>query len=301
MREFIRAIVAAVLAAGITISASAATLEEAYIAARDAAIAKIKADEAADKHGPMDPTSNKIIDEDDRARASLEQQMRAIVGPVVIKGMTSDAKINLDTLNDSFEGFGMLDGMVYGGLDDKTRVIVTTDSMFKRWLRDWWDEPGSTPQLSDAAKNNNFYTRAILTDAAVVRFADMPIRKPAGASFAYAMLAARTQSDVPRKADEIFVLVAEGSKIFLAYTREFGAVGPIAACDAIRSDLVKQSVAVAEEPGLDEKAQRKKSDDLSGKSESEFLRCFAEKASQQNSFAAATQAAQALLDRLPQR
>ncbi len=251
-----------------TFSASAATPEEAYIAARDAAIAKIKADEAADKHGPMDPTSNKIIDEDNRALASLEQQMRAIVGPVVIKGMTSDGKINLDTLNESFEGFGMLDGLVYGGLDDKTRVIVTTDSMFKRWLRDWWDEPGSAPQLSDAAKNNNFYTHAILTDAAVVRFADMPIRKPAGASFAYAMLAARTQKRCAAESRRDFCAGGRRAARFFLPTRENSArFGPIAACDAIRSDLVKQSIAAAEEPALDEKAQRKKSDDLSGKSE----------------------------------
>ena len=301
MRGFIAPIIAAVLTAGISFSAFGASPEDAYIAARDAAIAKIKAAVAADKHGPMGSTADAIIDEDDWARAALETQMRAIIGPVLIKGRPREGKINLDTLNDSFQGFGMLDGMVYGGIDDKTRVIVTMDSLFKRWLHNWSDEIGSETQLADIAKNNNFYTHAILTDSAVVRFADLPIRKSAGASFASAMLAARTQSDIPQKADEIFVLVAQGNKVFLAYTKQFGAVGPIAACEAIRKDYAKRATDAANETGLSDEARQTKSDELSGKSDSEFLRCFAEKAAQQKSYASAVAAAQALFDRLPQR
>ena len=121
----------------------------------------------------------------------------------------------------------------------------------------------------------------MLTDSAILRFADLPIRKPTKAAFAYAMLASRTQNDVPHKADEIFVAVAQGGKVFIANTKEFSAVGPITACDAIRSDLMKKSIAAGEEEGLDDKTRAKKSEELSGKSDSEFLRCFAENASQQ--------------------
>ena len=55
--------------------------------------------------------------------------------PVAIKGIPGEGALNLDTLIEGDQGFGLLDGMVYGGLDDKTRVIVTTDSLFRRWLR----------------------------------------------------------------------------------------------------------------------------------------------------------------------
>lgn len=119
----------------------------------------------------------------------------------------------------------------------------------------------------------------MLTDSAILRFADLPIRKPAGAGFAYAMLASRTQDDVPHKADEIFVAVAQGGKVFIAYTKEYGAIGPIAACDAIRSDLIKKSIAAAEEKGVYDKSRAEKSEELSGKSDSEFLRCFADNGS----------------------
>ena len=306
MRRFIRAsaILAVMMAAGLGLPfAREATPEEVYIAARDAAIVKIKAAVDAEKRGPMDNYGADILAVEKQARAGLEKQMRTIVGPVAIKGMEENGALNLDTLIEGDEGFGLLDGMVYGPVNGKTRVIVTTNSMFKRWLhqhKDWWgkDSADIPQEPSAAVKENAFYTQAVLTDAAIMRFAELPIRKPVGAAFAFAMLAARTQSEVPPKADEIFVAMAQGRRVFIAHTKEFRAVGPIVSCDAIRSDLFKKSVKAAEEPGVDDKARREKSDALSAKSEAEFLRCFAEQASRQNGFAAATTAAQALINQL---
>ena len=241
-------------------SATAATPEEAYIAARDAAIAKIKTAAAAEKRGPMDNYGAQILAMDEQARAGLEQQMRAIVGPVAIQDMDDQGALNLDTLIEGDEGFGLLDGMVYGKVDAKTRVIVTTDKMFQLWLhqhKNWLGkDSASLPQRPSAAvKEDAFYTQAVLTDAAIVRFAELPVRKPAGAAFAFAMLAARTQSDIPPKADEIFIAIAQGGRMFVADTKEFDAVGPIASCDRIRNDLVKKSEDAAQEPGLDDEAR----------------------------------------------
>ncbi len=288
-------------------SAAAATPEQAYIAARDASIAKIKAAVKAEKRGPMDNYGAAIIKMEEKARADLEQQMRVIVGPAAIKGMDDDkGALNLDTLIEGDEDFGLLDGMVYGAPDAKTRVIVTTDTMFALWLREHknWQGPNSASmpqQPSAAVKTDDFYSQAVLTDAAIMRFAELPVHKPAAAAFAYAMLAARTQSEVPPQADEVFVAAALGKRVFVANTKEFAAVGPIAACDRIRGDLTKKAEDAAQEPGLDDEARLKKSEALSAKSESEFLRCFAAQARHQPGFAAAVTAAQALLDRLPPR
>ena len=134
-----------------------------------------------------------------------------------------------------------------------------------------------------------------------MRFAELPIHPPAGAVFTFAMLAARTQSEVPPKADEIFVAVAQGGRVFIAQTKEVSAVGPIASCDAIRGILVKKSVEAGEEPGLDDKERREKSEALRAKSEVEFLRCFVKLAPRRNDFVAAAKAAQALIDRLLSR
>ena len=48
--------------------------------------------------------------------------------------MSGAGKLNLDTLIEGDQGFGLLDGLVYGAGDAKTRVIVTTDGLLRRWL-----------------------------------------------------------------------------------------------------------------------------------------------------------------------
>ena len=297
-------VLAVIVTAGMALtSARALTPEQAYYAARDAAIARVKA--LNHPVGPTDPTPQEAVDEDNRALAALERQLRAIVGPVAIKGMPRNNKINLDTLNKGDEGFGLLDGMVYGGLDGKTRVIVTTESLFKHWLhehKDWWGKTGYVPQdMSAAVKENDFYTQAVLTDAAILHYADLPLRKPASAAFAYAMLAARTQDRAPPKAAEIFVAMAQGGRVFVAYTTEFTPIGPIAACDAIRADYDKRAEEAAQQPDADGKTAGDRAGELMTKADNEFLRCFGERAPQQSGFPAALQAAQALLDRLPLR
>jgi hypothetical protein len=219
-------------------SAMAAMPEQSYIAARDAAIAKIKAMDTAKpdtakpdtaKPDTAKPASSNsdftIIDAAaEKARKELEVRLRAIVGPVVIKGLEGDGAINLDTLIEGDEDFGLLDGMVYGAVDAKTRVIVTTDGLLRRWLhahKDWWgkDSTGIPLDPSAAVKVDAFYTQGVQTDAAIMRFAELPIRKPAGAAFAFAMLAARSQSEVPATADEVFIATAQGGRVFVGFTK----------------------------------------------------------------------------------
>ena len=286
------------MAAFIVTAAAAATPEETYWAARDAAIAKVKAATAAEPKNPTGSDDDKVIALDNRELAGLEKQLRAIVGAVAIKGLDGKSAINLDTLNDGDEDFGLLDGMVYGGLDAKTRVIVTTDGLFRRWLQQHknWTDNGLPQDAAAAIKDQDFYSQAVLTDAAIVHYADLPITAPPGAGFAYAMLAARTQSDLPGKADEIFIALSQGGRVFVANTKEFNAVGPIAACEAIRNDLEKTA---ADAANANDPAAQDKADALSAQSDAEFLKCFAERAPQQAGFAAAVTAAQTLLDRLP--
>jgi hypothetical protein len=123
MQYFLRAIVVpALLLAAAMASAEvhAATPEEAYIAARNAAVAKIKAADA-EKQGPSDSANAKIDVMDKDALRALESQMRTIVGTVGLKGLEKTSAINLDTLIEGDLGYGLLDGMVYGAIDSKTR------------------------------------------------------------------------------------------------------------------------------------------------------------------------------------
>ncbi len=273
-------------------SAVAATPEEDYLAARDSAIAQLKSAEQAAKQGPSSGNDDKLIASDNQARLALEQQMRRIIGPVAIKGMAEIGTLNLDTLMEGDEGFGALDGLIFTSPDRMTSVIVTTDRLFQHWLaehKDWWgkDSAPMPQQAADAVHESAFYTQAVITDAAIIRFAALPVSKPAGAGFAFAMLAARSQDDTPAKADEIFIATARGGRVFIGQTKEFAAVGPIAACDAKRAAQVK-----AARERTDDQADR-----LIAQSEADFLRCFAEQAAQQKTYAGAVAAAQNLIDR----
>jgi hypothetical protein len=296
------ALVAAVLALAAS-PVVAASAEEDYLAARDAAIAGFKALEDQNR---VDDAAMKAHDE---AVADLERRMRAVLGPVPIKGLPGAGKINFDTLFPSDQGFGTLDGLVFAAADDKTRVIATTETLFARWLRGhkgWWgDKIANVPQEPAAAiKSDAFYTQAIQTDAAVMRFAELPLARPATAKFLFAMLAARSQDEAPRAPDEIFVTVMQGGRLFVASApvrRKFAAVP---ACDAIRRRQLKAAEAAYDAyaaGGLKDEKQFDRSTSLRRQADTLFLRCFSGEAAKQPAFAAATKQAQSLLESLPLR
>jgi hypothetical protein len=286
--------------------------EDRYIASRDAAIKKLQPIYDA---GNADDAATKA---EDAVRADLQAQLSAILGDLRYPGY-GPAKLNLDTLYKSDEGFGMLDGLRFdaetgktgekaGGngadgqyVEPKTHIIVTTQSLFERWLRahkDWWDKRiTNVPQQIDAAlKDESFYTQAISSGSAVVNFAALPIAKPGNATSATAMLAGRTQDAIPDAADEMFVSAIADGRVYVAY----GSIEPavqIPACLAMRTDFYKR----AEE--ADEKFRLKTIDkktydrlgDLRQQGEDAYKRCFTERAPQQPSFTAATRQAEALL------
>lgn len=291
-------LLAVIVATLVVAAAAAATPEEAYLAARDAAIAKVKAATDAEPKNPTGGDDDKVIALDTQELAGLEKQLRAIVGPVTIKGLDGKGAINLDTLSDGDEDFGLLDGMVYGGVDAKTRVIVTTDGLFRHWLQEHknWADNHLPQDPSAAVKNQDFYTQAVLTDAAIMHYADIAITAPPRTVFAYAMLAARTQDALPAKADEVFVALSRDGRVFVANTKAFKAIGPIAPCETVRNDLTKKA---ADAANSNDPAAQDKVDALSAQSDAEFLKCFAEKAPQQAGFRGAVTAAQALIDKLP--
>jgi hypothetical protein len=243
--------------------------------------------------------------------------MRAIVGPLAYAGFGA-GQLNLDTLSEGDEGFGMLDGLRFEATAGKTgepagtdaagnyvapkaHIIVTTQTLLVHWLavhKQWWGKgTANVPQQIGAAlKDEDFYTQAISTDSAVVKLSPLPIAKPAAASFATAMLGGRTQDDVPNAADEVFAAAIAGGRIYVAY----GTIDPtvkIAACDAIRADYNKRSEDASDalrEGRIDKKAYDRL-DNLRDQGESAFKRCFTARAAGEGAFAAAVKQAQALL------
>lgn len=277
---------------GLFCSAHAAPVssEDRYIAARDAAIEKISKlydDSKGDEASKAEAT----------ATADLLAQMQAIMAEPGRQGF-GPAKLNLGSFYKGDEDFGTLDGLRFDSLlgangqkagstgkdekyiEPKSQIVVTTQTMFERWLRahkDWWGKniKNVPQQMARALSDESFYTQAISNGSAVVKFSSLPIAKPSGATFAYAMLAGRTQSEIPDAADEVIVAAIANGKVYVAE----GAIAPkvkIAACIARRK---------AEPMG--EKVRQN--------SEAAYARCFAQRAPKEPSFATATRQAEALL------
>lgn len=290
----------------------AKTAEDRYIAARDAAIEKISAFYDA---GNSDEAARKA---EEAATADLGAQMRAILNETARDGF-GPAKLSIDTFAKGDEGFGKLDGLRFDDLigqngekagqdgadgkyvEPKAHIVVTTQTLFDRWLRahkDWWDKGARNvpQQIGAALADENFYTQAVANGAAVVSFNSLPIAKPPNASFAYAMLAGRTQSEIPDAADQVFVSAVSGGKVYVAY----GSIDPkveIPACIAIRTGF-NEKAEQADDDLRSGKINRKAHDRLGNlrqKGEDAYKRCFSERAPKQPAFAGATRQAEKLL------
>jgi hypothetical protein len=277
--------------------AAAATPEQSYLASRDSSIAKLK---------KLDSSATGFAKAEDAAKRNLELQLGRIIGPFDMAGVKGPGKINLDTLSAGDEGFGMLDGLAFKAEDKSIEVVVTTDGLFDAWLKghkDWWKGMANVPPAgADALRFDAFYTQAISTDAAVSKFADIPVAKSATASFATAMLAMRSQDEGVGSPDEIFVALISGGHVLIAYAPVGEKIAPIAACDAIwKAAEAKATAAFAAEAAADPKAQAKMPEGgaLRDQGAAAFRACFAERFKATPDFARISQQAQALLDRLP--
>jgi hypothetical protein len=317
MHNFLSGIFRLLVAAGplaVLSIASAAPLspEDRYIATRDAAIARFSPIYDA---GKSDDATTKA---EEAAFADLTAQMTAILGETGRKGF-GPARLNIETFYKGDEGFGTLDGLKFDSelgangekagsngadgkyIEPKSHIIVTTQTLFARWLRahkDWWDKDikNVPQQIGAALRSESFYTQAIQTDSAVINFNSLPITKPASATFAYGFLAARTQSEIPDAADEVFVSALANGKVYIAY----GSIAPkvgIAACLTIRAGYNKKAEDADNKfrsNEIDRKAYDKLGD-FRQQGEDAYKRCFIQRAPQQPSFADATRQAQALL------
>lgn len=286
--------------------------EDRYIAARDAAIEKIsqlydvKSDQTAAEKAEA------------KLRADLLAQMKTIVGDVSRKGY-GPVTLSLQSFYKGDDTFGAIDGLRFESLlgengekagrngaggkyvEPKAFVIVTTQPMFERWLRtheEWsGDKTRTAPQkMASALKDETFYTTTLPNGSATVSFGALPITRPASASFAYAMLGARTQSDIPNASDEVYVAALANGKAYIASSTIKPKV-QVPACIAIRKSYDKKAEKAADDLQFNriDKEAYDKLGDFRQQGEDAYKRCFSERVAQQPSFVEATKQAQALL------
>ncbi|MHB0767801.1 hypothetical protein [Bradyrhizobium sp. 5.13L] len=260
--------------------AQAAAPEQNYLDLRDRYIAKFsKAKE-----------SDEVNKQHDAALKELAGVLRAVVGPVTIKGLPAEGRSNVDTLFKDDIGFGHLDGLAFGSEGGKTRAVVTTTALLKHWLREHRDD-GMPQETGAAIKADRFYYHAI-QDAAFAKYVELPVTKPASASAAVAVLGLRGNGDLKGPPDEIDVVAIKNDKVFFIATSDAVKTAEIPACEKVWKQMMAKPV-VKNDPRGDMTRE--------DNAMTAYTTCFAKEAPSQSWFAAAVSKAQSQLDRLPLR
>jgi hypothetical protein len=297
MTRFAAIVLALSLTAG---GALAASPEADYLEARDKAIAEVKALENS-------KASQSAIDAAmDKALADLTKRLKDIVGPVSIKGFPGAGRLNL--LNEAYGSLdGSLDGVAYD--DQGSGVVVTTRSLLTAWLegkaKDEDKESRLPTDVEAAVRQENFYTLSFGGDAAIVKFADLPVTKPAGAALAVAALGLIMQGTGYSPPDTIVATVVKGDRVFVASIPRTAPIGKIPACDAILTESSRKADKLQAEYDAEDRASglknKKLFDEISQAQDQGYTdarACFNARAPKQSFFAGLTKEAQSLVDRL---
>jgi hypothetical protein len=282
----------------IPVASFAASPEQTYLTARDAAIRKI---EQSVKRKDSEDTWMKMHDV---ALADLEKHLRRIVGPSEIKGFPVEGKINLSALLSGDQGYGTLDGLVHRSADEKASVTVTTETLLKVWLkahRNWWPKLENVPQdVAKALRSNAFYTQALDSDAAFSQYAELPIAKPTN-GFAVALLGYRAQDIGPHPADLIIVAAARGGRVFLVSAPATAKIEDMPACQPIWDEAVRKAAEMHEkwEAGGRKNGKMFDQSRIENEGDAAYRKCFGERIKTDARFRTLTEQVQALLDALP--
>ncbi len=273
------------LAAG---PATGQTAEERYLGARDAAIERFTQERVPD-------IGKAELDQEAQARSELDRLMRAALGSPAPDGFEA-GEFNLTTLFSGDIDFGKLDGLVFEADGGNTRLVISTPMLLNNWLQAEWQDPKERVTPEAAMKSEMFYLRALGSDAAILRYADIPIET----ANAFAILGARTQDMPPFEADEVFVTAVTGSRVFVGSAR-FEPPLAVAACTKSR-EAAEAKLAELEsreiKPGPRNSAALENVIKMREQIESEFRECFAARAPREPGFANAINRAKELLARM---
>ncbi|MGC2787618.1 MAG: hypothetical protein WA397_28055, partial [Roseiarcus sp.] len=297
MTRFAAIVLALSLTAG---GALAASPEADYLAARDKAIAEVKALENS-------KASQSAIDAAmDKALADLTKRLKDIVGPVSVKGFSGPGRLNLDTLSGNQVGYGNMDGVAY--VDERPtsmnppRVVITTRSLLTAWLegkaKDEDKESRLPTDVEAAVRQENFYSGS---DVAFAKYADLPVMKPPGADLAVAALGLFRQDIGPFPPDAIVATVVKGDRVFVANIPHTAPIGKIPACEAIWTEASRKADNLQAEyraSGLKNKKLFEEGIQAGDQGDRDARACFNARAPEQSFFAGLTKEAQSLVDRL---
>jgi len=274
-----------------SVTAFAATPDEAFIAQRDAFIAKLNP-----PGKELAPPTDAATRDMEQSRAQLEKSLRTLVGPLNVKGFSGEGKYSVDSLFEGDMEFGMLDGLLFTK-DKNTRLIVTTVGIAEPWAKareGVGDKKEAPKDLASALKRDDFYTRATIGDAAVSNMGELPITKPPGVDSVYAMLSIRRQDFGLIPVDEMLIGVIVPPRVYILST-PIAKIRIMPPCEKLFKDASAKSdrMARSKDEKIAEGAER-----AMEQGDEAMRKCFAERVRSNPAFPKLTQQAQDFVDML---
>lgn len=288
---------ALVLALGLAIASAGqagAGPAEDYIAARDKVVAALA---AAEKAGASPETLEK---RDSADRKALEQKMRALLGPLRLKGFT--ATFSPGTLLGGNIDSGGPDGLLFADEDSGTYLLISPEPVFANWLAARAKDEGAAPALgrgiAAATTSDDFYSLAIGVEAAFARYMDLPVTAAEGET-ARAAIGLFSQ-DLPANTlpgSVVVTRVANGRVAVATAAVELG-IDALPVCDkAWKAGTAKAEAlrAAAEKSKNQDDPRWEQANKADVDASNAYRACFAKEAVGQPFLAAAVKRAEALL------
>ncbi|MFG1394700.1 hypothetical protein [Xanthobacter agilis] len=267
-----------------------------YIAARDRLAAEVAAAvKAGEKEDAVDKRNASAIKD-------LQARMAALVGPVRFQG-TQPAPIFMPTtLISEYLESKEPDGLLFSSSDYLTRFFISPEPVFLNWLSGRAAAADAPPVfragLAAAAGSAPLYNAVLGTDAAFIKYMDLPVREGAGPTVNAAFgLFTQTgaRNDVPNSI--VVTRVADGRVVIGAADVKVE-IPPLPACDQIWSGYeakAKALIAAAEKAKNDQDSRWDESAKVEEEGAAAYRACFVKAAPALPFYAAAAKQAEALL------
>lgn len=274
---------------------AATPAEDAYLAARAAAVAKVKA--ALDAKTKEEAVAK--LEESERAE--LLKQLSALVGRKP-QGY-EQGELSPESLAPDVPGGDALDAVVYAKGEKDPSIAVTTEGVANAWLAAVRADPDRQKlnlpsNLPEALKAVNFYTLALGGDAAFSQLAPVPTSADPGA---VALLGAFAQDVGPTAPNVLVVSVLRGGLLSIIQAPPAKELKIPTACKAVWTSF-EQKAKKAQKAYQASKEKDESQFEAAQKAEAEgddaWRQCFA-KALKPDDLAALGQQADALIKLLP--
>jgi hypothetical protein len=217
---------------------------------------------------------------DSAAVRELAVRLRSIVGPFSMRGVTDSGTIDLGTFISGNEDTDLPDGIEYSG-PDRMRIFVTDSAILHAWITQRF-RSGIPTNLARDLPRAEVNTFLFSEDAAVVRYADLPVKSIRKRVYA-AQLIDRAQDYCPDcTPGRVIVTVGVGSRVMIVDAPVLDSVPVPAAC--------KQ-----------EAKEYWKTHQLGDEGFARLLRCYATSAKSDPRFQRLVARAQSLIDALPDK